>query len=377
MPKTTLVITTINVPTLLEGYAENFERHGRLGEASAIIVGDRKTPHAPVAELARKLTARGFATEYMDLPAQAAYMKRFPELDRLIPLDSDQRRNIGYLKAAEEGAEILVAVDDDNLVLEGDWLADHAVVGTRASLTTVSAPSRWFNPCAMMETDPPGRVLYPRGHPYSRRHRAGFAETRSVTEGRVAINGGLWLREPDVDSLTRLTEPVRCTRLKEDRLMLAPDTWAAINTQNTAFHRDVLPAFYFVPITGRLGGLTVERYGDIWAGLFCRKAIDQVGDRVAYGIPACDHVRNPHVLLKDLQLEFWAILLTEELWEGLYEVRLSARTYRGAYEEIAAWLRAKEWTTVPLASEVKAYFGRMADAMEVWARATGELGYPR
>jgi hypothetical protein len=375
MPKTTLVITTINAPTLLEGYADNLERYGHLDDAAAIVVGDRKTPHAEVATLARDLTARGFRTEYMDLDSQAAYMRRFPDLDPLIPFNSDQRRNIGYLKAVEEGAEILVAVDDDNFVMDDDWFLGHSVVGEASRLPTVSAASGWFNPCAMMETDPPGRVLYPRGHPYSRRHRSGSVETREETSGRVVVNGGLWLGEPDVDAMTRLTEPVRCTRLREQRVMLAPGTWAAINTQNTAFHRDVLPAFYFVPITGRIGGIVVERYGDIWAGLFCRKAIDQVGDRVTYGAPACDHRRNPHVLLKDLEFEFWAILLTEELWEGLLQAPLTASTYRGAYVEIAAWLREKEWKTVPLASEVKAYFGRMAAAMDVWARTTGLLGY--
>jgi hypothetical protein len=373
-PKMTIVVTTINVPQLLEGYAENFARHGHLGEVDCIVVGDRKTPHEKLFALARRLAGHGFRVEYMDVPTQQTYMKRFPEIDALIPFDSDQRRNIGYLKAAEQGAEILVALDDDNFVRDDDWYTAHSIVGTTVTLPTVSSATRWWSPCRMMDTDPPGRRLFPRGHPYSRRHLPDD-EVRSTTTARVVLNAGLWLLEPDVDSLTRLTEPVRCTRLNENRVMLAPGTWAAINTQNTAFHRDTLPAFYFVPITAHLGGIVVERYGDIWAGLFCRKAIDHMNDRVTYGVPACDHKRNMHVLLKDMQLEFWSILITEELWETLYDWKLTAKTYVDTYDEMADRLAATTWRTVPMPDDVRKYFGRMAHAMHAWAATTRKLGF--
>ena len=373
-PRMTIVLTTINVPDLLEGYADNFARHGHLDAVDAIVVGDLKTPGSANADLARRLTDRGFRVEYLDPDAQRAYMRRFPELDALIPWNSDQRRNVGYLKAVEQGADIVVAVDDDNYVRDDDWYEGHAVVGRTEALPTVSCASHWWSPCSMMDTDPPGRRLYPRGHPYSRRHKDD-GETRAIASGRVVVNAGLWLLDPDVDSLTRLTAPVACTALREDRVALAPGTWANINTQNTAFHRDTLPAFYFVPITGHIGGLVVERYGDIWAGLFLRKAIDAMNDRVAYGRPACDHRRNSHVLLKDLQLEFWSVLITEVLWEALHGLDLSARSYAGLYDEMAGRLAAFDWPGLPLRDEVKAYFGRMATAMHAWTAACRKLGF--
>ena len=39
-PRMAIVITTINVPRLLEGYAANFERFGHLDEVRALIIGD-------------------------------------------------------------------------------------------------------------------------------------------------------------------------------------------------------------------------------------------------------------------------------------------------------------------------------------------------
>lgn len=81
-----------------------------------------------------------------------------------------------------------------------------------------------------------------------------------------------------------------------------------------------------------------------------------------------------HVLLKDMQLEFWSILITEELWERLYDWKLTATTYADTYDEIADRLAATEWKTVPMAADVKTYFERMAHAMHVWAKTTRTLG---
>ncbi len=122
----------------------------------------------------------------------------------LIPFNSDNRRNIGYLMAAEQGAEIIVAVDDDNFVGDGRLVRRAiACVGSTLEFKTVSCSNGWFNPCRMMDMDPPVPT-YARGYPYAQRHMAN-EETFSITEGRVVLNGGMWLGDPDVDSLTRLT----------------------------------------------------------------------------------------------------------------------------------------------------------------------------
>ncbi len=371
-PRLTIVMTTINVPSLLEGYRENFAKYGHLDRVNAIIIGDRKTPHDAVRELAARVTAQGFAARYVDVPDQERYLDRFPDLKPLIPYNSDNRRNIGYLMAAEEGAEILAAVDDDNFVGQEDWYAAHAIVGSRLTLKTVRSSTGWFNPCDMMETAPARRV-YARGFPYAKRWAKDERLETGMTEGRVAINAGLWLGEPDVDSITRLAEPVQTVKVREERLMLAPGTWAPINTQNTAFHRDVLPALYFVPIAAKLGGLVVERYGDIWSGFFLRKALDAVGDRLVFGLPACLHQRNFHVLLRDLELEFWSIQLTDPLWQAIDGWTLRGTTYEDVYLEMADRLEAQDWPKSTMPQDVKAYFGRIAHAMRTWVVAVQRL----
>ena len=74
---------------------------------AALIIGDRKTPHGAVADLAANLRMRGFDARYVDLEAQDHFLDRFPKLKPLIPFNSDNRRNIGYLMAKERAPRSL------------------------------------------------------------------------------------------------------------------------------------------------------------------------------------------------------------------------------------------------------------------------------
>ena len=372
-PHMSLVITTINVPTLLEEYVDNFEKYGHLKHTSAIVIGDKKTPHDECKKLCGKLRDRGFRAQYVDLPEQEKYLDRFPKFKPLVPYNSDNRRNIGYLMAAEQGADILVAVDDDNFVMSEDWYAGHAHLGKVGTYKTVTTTTGWYNPCDLMNLEPNLRV-YARGYPYNKRW-VPHEEKYTQTQGRVVLNGGLWLREPDVDSLTRLSVPSQGKSMKEPRIMLAPGVMAPINTQNTAFHRDTVPAFYFVPVGDPVSGLPVERYGDIWAGYFVKKAIDHLGDRITYGAPACDHRRNVHRLLHDLELELWSVQFSDQLAEHVLSTPMKSSNYCDAYLELADHLERAEWKHKRVAGEAKAFFDRMARAMRVWVDVCRKIGY--
>ena len=164
-PRMTLVITTINVPRLLADYARNFERFGHLDrrerpdhrrpeDASRL----RRRPRGPSPH-ATASTPGTWASRN-----RTAYLDRFPRLKPLVPFNSDNRRNIGYLMAAEQGAEIIVAVDDDNFVGEDDWYDGHSLVGSRLNLKTVSCSSGWFNPCQLMDMEP-AVPTFARGYP--------------------------------------------------------------------------------------------------------------------------------------------------------------------------------------------------------------------
>ena len=369
--KSALVLTTINVPNLLDDYADNFEKYGHKNEVEIIVVGDRKTPEAAGEPIAR-LRKRGFKAELLDVPWQEDWLSKFSDLKAVIPYNSDNRRNVGYLVAVERGAEVVVSIDDDNYVIaeNGDYLGAHQIVGTVKKLKTARSSNGWFNICSLLETEPP-RTIYPRGFPYSKRWADdGKFETSS---GKIVMNAGLWLEHPDVDAVTNLNEPLRVVGAKREQMMLAPGVYCPVNTQNTAFHRSVLPCYYYITMDAVIDGTKIDRYGDIWSGFFALKVINQMNGRVAFGPPVVKHLRNKHNLLRDLHNELGGMTLTEFLAPIIESVELTKKTYEGAYLELADALVAKAQVAPVFTPETKNYFLRISNAMKIWVDVCKEI----
>ena len=265
-----IVVTTIFEPRFLDGYVENLARHGH-DDAGIIVIIDRKTPPT-VLERCAHHAARGRQVICPTLDEQDRYLTRFGDLASRIPYDSDNRRNIGFLMALERGADVMITIDDDNYVLDdSDFVAEHTVAGTRVTLPEVSSSDGWINLCDMLESNVAADI-FPRGFPYYAR-RTERSLTRTETSADVDVNVGLWLSDPDVDAMTRLTLAPHISRFSGENVLLAANTWTPINTQNTAIVRDAVAAYYYVRMGFSLGGLRIDRYGDILSGYLLQKAV--------------------------------------------------------------------------------------------------------
>ena len=364
--KTTVVLTTIRVPKLLFGYVDNAEKYGR-SEVDFIVIGDHKTSHKANQKLAEKIANKGYNAQYWDVSRQKKWLSHFKELDKIVPWNSDCRRNIGYLLAYEQGAEIIITIDDDNYVTADDFFGMHGIVGTTKMFKTVFSETKWFNPCSLLKVYP-NRNIYPRGFPYYRRKCDALSWNHST--GRIALNIGLWLNHPDVDAITNLDQSVRVTGFNSEQVMLAPGTYTPINTQNTAFHRRVLPAYYYLPMGVNIQGQVLDRFGDIWSGLFVKKAIDKMDDRVAIGKPLTNHNRNPHNLLEDLQRETLGIIITEHLVPIIESINLDGKTYADVYIDLAEKLSKLDFHPN---KAVKKYFEKVTLAMKTWVEICEKL----
>jgi hypothetical protein len=324
--KTAIALTTIHIPHCLADYAENLNRYDHKN-VTFIVVSDLKTPPEAKACCERMSADFDRPVVYLDVDEQRRYLARFPALDAALPYNSFARRNVGDLWAYEHGAEVLVRVDDDNYPTDGDFLAPHLACGREVEATSVRSSLGWFNVCELL-VERQGIPFYPRGFPYSQRWKPSTID-RQPARGRVAVNAGLWLGDPDVDALTRLTFPIDATAMQpvgDQGLLLEPGTWCPINTQNTAFHRDALSAAY-IPAN-------VGRYDDIWMGYILRRIIDHMGDRVSYGWPLVSQRRNVHNLWRDLDAEMNGNLYTDRLVDALRSMSLSSSTYADCYGEV-------------------------------------------
>lgn len=325
-------LTTIYTPDCLQDYCRNLDRYGHK-DVTFVVVGDLKTPAAVKDHCDRVAREYGRPVTYLDVPEQERYLARFPALREVLPYNSFARRNIGDLWAYEHGAEVVVRIDDDNYPTEDDFLGPHLICGQNISALRVRSSADWFNVCELL-VEARGVSFYPRGFPYSQRWKPGHVEREPATV-RIAVNAGLWLGDPDIDAMTRLTMPINATRMADiaaSGLILAPGTWCPINTQNTAFHRDALVAAY-VPAN-------VGRFDDIWMGYLLRRLVDHMGDGVRYGWPLVSQRRNVHDLWRDLDAEMNGYRHTDQLIECLRSTTLTSHNYLDCYSELLEALSA-------------------------------------
>lgn len=330
--KVALVTTTIYVPELLDSYLADARASG-WADLTTIVVGDRKTPPAAADFCAGLRRRHEYDVRFLGVAEQEAYLANYRRLARYLPWNSIQRRNVGMLMAYEEGADIVVTIDDDNFLAEPNFFAGHAAAGRPAELDAFGSTSGWVNVCATLE-EARGFRFYPRGFPPGA--RAGGPELDPVVSrraGRVVVNAGLWLEEPDVDAVTRLAVPMRVTGYRRrDNFTLARGTWSPFNSQNTALAADAIPAYFLSP--------TIGRYDDIWAGYVLLAIADHLDGLIAFGHPLVRQGRNPHDFWKDLDAERMGMRLTDRFCGYLRAIPFAERTYADCYEEAIEGLAA-------------------------------------
>lgn len=153
------------------------------------------------------------------------------------------------------------------------------------------------------------------------------------TEKRVVCNAGLWLDDPDLDAITRLTNDICALRYtREQSFVLANGTWSPFNSQNTAFARDMLEAYWLSPVVGR--------YDDIWASYIIDRIADHLGHVVCYGFPLVKQERNPHNYFVDHQKEEDGLELTDRFCEMLRGFTITGSSYYECYKCLLPQLRA-------------------------------------
>jgi hypothetical protein len=227
----------------------------------------------------------------------------------------------------------------------------------------------WINFCDMLELQPASRV-FPRGYPYAKRTE-NPALTYANETGRVRMNVGLWLAEPDLDAITWLAAPVRAQRFKAESCLLGQNTWSPINTQNTALHRDLIASYYCVRMGYPLGGMPIDRFGDIFSGYLSQACIRHLGDRIRVGTPIADHKRNSHNYLRDLAGEFGGIQVLEPFIEWLHDAKLEGSSYPETYLALADAIDAQvSHFTGPIWSDAtRGFFYQMTNCMRQWVQA--------
>ena len=327
MPSHALITTTLYVPEALRGYAQDAREHGRV--VKIYVAGDQGTNAATPDYCARLARDTGVECEYLGPAAQDAFLCQWPALAAHLPWNCIQRRNVAILKAACDGADTVVTIDDDNFIEETDYFASCAATGRQLTLPTYGKAGEWFNVCRFLATANNYQFV-PRGYGMAARADLddGSAPAPSVPLSLpVAVVAGFWLGDPDIDAATRLAHPIEVVRYRLDHnFFLAPGARSPFNSQNTVLVRAALPAYFLSPNVGR--------YDDIFASFIVKRIADHLGWGISFGRPLVRQQRNAHDLLRDFDLERLGMGLVDSLTENLASVALRGDTFASCAIEI-------------------------------------------
>lgn len=284
-----IVTTTINPPT--EATLKFCEIADKK-DFTFVIVGDQKTPH----EKYGKLVGKHNNVVYLSPHDQETI---YPELSEIIGWKTIQRRNIGFVWAYENGADVVATVDDDNIPYDS-W-GDNIMVGQEIEVDEyVNTSCPYFDALSVTEHND----LWHRGFPIEHLQVKNNIEYRGKTKMIPLVQAEFWDGDPDIDAICRLSKkPIVKFKPFEP---FTTKQFTPFNSQNTFIHASVLKYYSVFPYTGRMDdiwGAYVMQYHFPYSVLFTKASVYQA--------------RNPQDLVKNLENEVIGYRGTLNLLENI------------------------------------------------------------
>lgn len=276
-----IVITTIH------SKSQGINRFEQMDDWHVILVADKKS--VPI-ESSRNLT-------FLSLEDQNDLGYKMTEV---CPYDHYARKNIGYIYAIKNGADIIYDTDDDNLPYD-DWNTHEFVC------------SNWYDSehkfvnIYRYFTD---EIVWPRGYPLDEINREEQAVIREKTPLDIGIWQGLVDIEPDVDAIFRLTMNKKVKFEDRPSVVLGKGHYCPVNSQNTLWNKCIFPYLY-LPTTISM------RFTDILRGYIAQCLMWQHDFHLGITKPTVYQMRNHHDFMKDFNDEIMSYINTRSIIEVL------------------------------------------------------------
>jgi hypothetical protein len=273
-----IVTTTINGPT------KAIDLYDQLEGWKLIVVGDLKTPQDYIVKNGIYLS-----------PSKQEEMHK--ELSDLIGWNCIQRRNFGFMKAIELGAELVATIDDDNIPYTSTW-GKTIYVNKSVTCTNYFSDSNCFDP--LWPTN--HNKLWHRGFPIQNLAKRNFEN--KIDEIVPDIQANFWNGDPDIDAICRMEHAPHCNFEKSSFPFFSREI-APFNSQNTILNSNALKEYFLFPHVGRMD--------DIWASFY----LQSMGFKVIFAEATVYQERNEHDLTIDFQNELLGYINNNKLIDGL------------------------------------------------------------
>ncbi|SFR72085.1 Reversibly glycosylated polypeptide [Halogeometricum rufum] len=334
-----VVVPTIREYECMRAYFENAREHGfDLDRLFVLLVTE---DFCDTEAMEAMLEDEGVAGAVYDGSAREEWFERrgLESYTHLIPAASHAQTSFGLLYMwANPRFERGVFIDDDTLPHdEWDFFGRHLDnLDYEGELESVRSDERWVN---VLYQNAEKHGLYPRGYPYSAMDESVETQTRPVEN--VVASQGLWTNVPDLDAVRILMdgdlEGQAQTRTEKSDFtgdfVADVGQYLTVCSMNLAFEREVIPAFYQLPMDDN--EWDVGRFDDIWSGVFLKRAADLLDGEVLTGYPLCEHNKAPRPTFDDLNNEVPGLELNEHVWEVVDDAGADATTWTEAAETMA------------------------------------------
>ncbi|WP_049927954.1 alpha-1 4-glucan-protein synthase [Halopiger goleimassiliensis] len=373
-----VVVPTIREYECMRSYFENAREHGfDLSRLHVVLVTE---DFCETDAMERMLEEEGVAGEVFDGTRREEWYAEhgIEEYGHVVPAASHAETSFGLLYMwANDEFEYGFFIDDDTLPHpEEDFFGTHMEnLAFEGEIEEISSDEQWVN-VLYQNADEHG--LYPRGYPYSAMGETVETGTTEIERGQVVASQGLWTNVPDLDAVRILMdgdlEGQAQTRTSRedfgDDFVAARGNYLTVCSMNLAFRREVIPAFYQLPMDDN--EWDVGRFDDIWSGVFLKRACDVLGKRIYNGAPLCEHNKAPRSTFDDLNNEVPGLELNEHLWRIIDDVGAGADSYGEIFEAMGRELAEGDWSDY----NNGAFFNYVGEHMLDWLEALEALERP-
>ncbi len=273
---------------------------------------------------------------------KSRFCSGFEKYETVIPERCHAETSFGFMVAYEEGADVIIELDDDVASHNEYHIGEHLGNLFNDNGVTMSTSGKWYNTLENLGFDD-GLRLFPRGHPYAKDCRK-TDYAWSSKSSRCVLNMGLWSGDLDLDAVTLVYHSglegkcqIPSQGLRKRKVIVGGGSYFALCSMNTAFQSKLVPAFYQL----YMNQFGVDRFDDIWSGIFLKKIVDYMNEKMCIGAPLVTHIKAPRDSFSDLKKEIDGMSLNERLWRIVDDISLSGSTYLDAYISLIQGLKTK------------------------------------
>ncbi|WP_299236340.1 alpha-1 4-glucan-protein synthase [Natronomonas sp.] len=365
---TCVIVPTIREYDCIRAYVENAREHGfDTSRLEFVLVTEDFCETDAMRDTLEELDVSG---EVFDGTRRERWYDEhgIAEYGHVVPAASHAETSFGLLYMWEHDRfEYGFFIDDDTLPHDGsDYFGRHMRnLAFGGDVESVRSDERWVNVLYQRADE---HSLYPRGYPYSAMDETVETDTRTIEAGDVVASQGLWTNVPDLDAVRILMdgdlEGQAQTRTSAEDFprdfVAAPGNYLTVCSMNLAFRREVIPAFYQLPMDDN--EWDVGRFDDIWSGVFLKRACDVLGAEIYNGRPLCEHNKAARSTFDDLHNEVAGLELNEHLWRIVEDAGEGADGYAEIYGAMADRLAEGSFDEF----RNGAFFNHVGECMRDW-----------